>query len=845
MPPPDRPVPIEGEPELDAAVRAAMTTYLDEVRALVVDGREPSLTAAAVDMRQWPADSAWGALVDRYVRPVVARIYARAYETVADETPPEARTEAWTTGLTRRLTPQTWPLRVWAAVQTAVTTSRARQEAPDLTAARVRDVLRIDAPGLDYRERTATLRATAADEDAPAEQRRAAAADLRGREGPPPDGAGTPWISDAARIAQTETVAATGSGAVEAAQDTYPGATKVWRHRRPDDGHIREAHKDADGQAVPVTDPFVVDTESLMYPGDPSGSPENSINCRCEVQILPAARTPRGEGAMTTTTDSLAAAVTARTDLPFAPRDTPWDGQAAREAVRGWATKDGKLDAARYAEAFLYRPDGAPPSAYQLPFATVRDGHLEAVWKGVSAAAAAVQGSRGGVDLPEAAVKDVKTRLATLYANAAKAFDDDTIRVPWTTSAMRASLVAAGALEQPQPTFAGAVDVWDPEQFADFGGRPGAEAFVRPDWLKGPGTLPTPESIQAEEPFDDMKPRIVVFPDNTLVGYTSTWPSCHVGFPDECVTAPRDVPTGPGQLGYGSFHRFPVQIADGALRLGKVTMVTDKGRPGHAVTTADAVRAAAHYDNAANLMAMVRAGEDEYGIWIAGALLPDVDPADRVKLALSELSGDWRHVNGVPLQMIASLAVNHGGFLASAGNGEAAPAEEVSGGCGCNSEEPPAEDGADSVEDAETPGPLDEDLAALVAAVAVDLDLDDEQLAAIDRDMKVVVAAAAPVAEDQAVTAAGAEAVTAANWVEQTGTGHLPAYIRRIANHLTEQGMDASRAIATAVNVAKRACSNPDGLNFPGVQKVTAQTRAQACRAVTEWEAKKAEARMK
>jgi hypothetical protein len=866
MPPPDGPVPIEGEEELNAAVLAAMTAYLDEARALVVDDAEPALTAA-VDLRQWPDDGVWRALVDRYVRPVVDRIYRRAYETVADEEPPEARTESWVAGLTRRLTPQTWPRRVWTAVQQAVMTSRAQQEGPELTEARVRDILRIDAPGAEYRERTANLRATVADPEAPPEQRAAAAEDLRGRDGRPPDGAGTPWISDAARIAQTEAVAATGGGAVEAAQDTDPQASKQWLHKRPEDSRIREAHRDADGQAVPVVSPFVVDTETLMYPGDPDGSPENTINCRCEVRIIPAARVaagaPEENEAMTTTTDTLAAAVTAATDLPFAPRDTPWDGQAAREAVRTWATEDdGELDEDRYARAFLYVPgEDAPPSAYQLPFATVRDGELVAVWKGITAAAAAVQGSRGGVDLPPDAVRDVKARLATLYARAAKAFEDDTIQPPWDgKSSMRASLVAAGALEAPAPVFDGAVDVW-----ADADDRPPADWFVKPDWLDGPGSLPVPEDVATQEPIDGAKPRITVYPDGRILGYTASWSSCHVGFPGECVPPPPDQPRGPGELGYDSFHRAPVRIADGALRLGKVTMVTNARKPGHAFTNLNAASAAAHYDNVGTLAALVRAGEDDHGIWIAGAVMPDLSPADRTKLALSELSGDWRTVNGVPLQMIASLAVNHGGFIASAGKGddEAAPAvSDSAGACGCNGADAAAAEVLDQaaavVEAAaaiEEPGPLDEDLAALVAAVAVDLDLTDEDLAAVDRDMKVVTAAAvppaaeagegAPAAEgDEAVTAAGGT-VTAANWVAETGTGHLPEYIRRIADHLKEQGMDESRAIATAVNVVKRACSNPDGLNFPGVQKVTAQTRAQACRAVTEWESKKAEARMK
>lgn len=47
------------------------------------------------------------------------------------------------------------------------------------------------------------------------------------------------------------------------------------------DDRTRDAHADADGQQVPFDEPFDVDGEELDYPGDPAGSAENTINCRC------------------------------------------------------------------------------------------------------------------------------------------------------------------------------------------------------------------------------------------------------------------------------------------------------------------------------------------------------------------------------------------------------------------------------------------------------------------------------------------------------------------------------------------------------------------------------------
>ena len=45
-------------------------------------------------------------------------------------------------------------------------------------------------------------------------------------------------------------------------------------------------HADADGQTVPIGQAFDVDGEQLVYPGDPGGSPENTVQCRCTVGFL-------------------------------------------------------------------------------------------------------------------------------------------------------------------------------------------------------------------------------------------------------------------------------------------------------------------------------------------------------------------------------------------------------------------------------------------------------------------------------------------------------------------------------------------------------------------------------
>lgn len=82
----------------------------------------------------------------------------------------------------------------------------------------------------------------------------------------------------ATRIAMTETAAAYGSGRQEGMMQA--GVTwKRWLNSGGD--NVRPAHLEASNQTVPVDEPFDIGGEQLMFPGDPSGSPGNVINCHC------------------------------------------------------------------------------------------------------------------------------------------------------------------------------------------------------------------------------------------------------------------------------------------------------------------------------------------------------------------------------------------------------------------------------------------------------------------------------------------------------------------------------------------------------------------------------------
>lgn len=109
-------------------------------------------------------------------------------------------------------------------------------------------------------------------------------------------------------------------------------------------------------------------------------------------------------------------AATAFKDLPLADRDKPWSSSAALGRVRQ-LTDSEEEPSARYKNAFFWfdRENADEFGAYKLPFADVVDGKLVAVPRGIFAAAAAMQGARGGVDIPDADRPSVERHINRYY----------------------------------------------------------------------------------------------------------------------------------------------------------------------------------------------------------------------------------------------------------------------------------------------------------------------------------------------------------------------------------------------------------------------------------------------
>jgi len=144
---------------------------------------------------------------------------------------------------------------------------------------------------------------------------------------------------------------------------------------------------------------------------------------------------------------------------------------------------------------------------------------------------------------------------------------------------------------------------------------------------------------------------LTVDDDGRVSGHAAAWDVCHTGFPDVCVIAPHS------RTGYAYFHLKEVVCRDGE-RISCGTITFDTGHAGGRLSRAEATR---HYDHTGTAAADVVVGEDEYGIWVAGAMRPGTSEETYRKIRGAVLSGDWRNVND-NLELVALLAVNVPGF---------------------------------------------------------------------------------------------------------------------------------------------------------------------------------------
>lgn len=162
-------------------------------------------------------------------------------------------------------------------------------------------------------------------------------------------------------------------------------------------------------------------------------------------------------------------------------------------------------------------------------------------------------------------------------------------------------------------------------------------------WFRDPGfTEPTP---------------LTFTPDGRVSGHVALWGTSHRSFPNRQITPPRS------RTDYAMYHvgstlvegddGQPVTISTGTLAEG-----------GHADIHLSADATQAFYDDPAKIVATCCVGDDSVGIWMAGALLPDVarDQLRVARLRAASASGDWRGHDGGGLELCAIALVNCPGF---------------------------------------------------------------------------------------------------------------------------------------------------------------------------------------
>lgn len=578
-----------------------------------------------------------------------------------------------------------------------------------------------------------------------------------------------PWR--ATMLARTDLIGISNGTSQVAAQSLGDEAPLYKEWLATNDDRTRPEHVEADGQVVPLDQPFDVDGIELLYPGDPDGPDELVINCRCSMVYVDAP-----EGADRTHSD-LQAAAERGGDVPYKieTRDgkpcvvnsdtgeTEKCHETEQEAKDHLAAlyanvPDARLTAAadysgsmialypRREEALsLAQEGGEEPERIHQTLAVLTPGfdvntvaillahlarELEPLYGQVSATST-LDTAGATIALPDVpGLNELRALVVMALDELGVGYEtnhgflphltlgygieepDDLTGIPLSFEAVCLVIGMEEKLSFPlqgqetedlteiehEHEEGMALEPFPEEVYDEGVGEMGtnvrtASAAVEaarvprrqyvadtPPSTRQVGAAPLPDQLTAaaagtapllppaswfEDPQLDGPTGITVTADGRLYGHAALWGTCHTGVQGRCQTPP------PGS-DYRYFHLGLLETEEGqTIPVGKLTVGT-----GHASIRASRADVVGHYDNTGWVGAHVRAGEDEHGIWIAGALQPDISAEQARVLRATSVSGDWRRING-QMELLGLLAVNIPGFPVPRAEALVASSDEV------------------------------------------------------------------------------------------------------------------------------------------------------------------------
>lgn len=143
--------------------------------------------------------------------------------------------------------------------------------------------------------------------------------------------------------------------------------------------------------------------------------------------------------------------------------------------------------------------------------------------------------------------------------------------------------------------------------------------------------------------------------DGRIYGLAADDKSCHIGFADRCVRTPKS------RANYRYFANKQCETAEGIM-VASGPIFMDTVHPSLKLKASDAQ---AFYAHTGCAVADVAVYDTPKGMYVAGAVRPSATPDQIRALRGSDISPDWRIIQG-HLECVALLAVNTSGFITPA-----------------------------------------------------------------------------------------------------------------------------------------------------------------------------------